>query len=148
MTLVGDVRPDDSNEAVVLGYFLSMKGKDWNAFEALWAEDAVQISPFRPDGLDNFIPSAFNGRAELMAHYRSALAKRREHEFWIDGLHRTEDPDVIIVECRGRSVVGENDRLYENAYVFIFTMRDGAIARLVDYANPLPIMRAFGDAFD
>ncbi|WP_181035136.1 nuclear transport factor 2 family protein [Arthrobacter sp. B0490] len=148
MTLVDEVQPRDANERTVLGYFRHMKRKQWDEFGELWNDDAVQQAFFRPDGLDNFIPERFVGREPILAHYRKAIANRREHEFWIDVLHRTEDPDIFVVECRGRSVVGENDRVYENRYVFIFELRDGRIAYLKEYADPLPVMRAFSGAFD
>ena len=148
MTLVDEVEARDDREAVVLGYFRYMKRKDWERFGELWDESAVQNAVFLPDGLESFVPDRFEARETLMTHYKRGLANRREHEFWIDWLHRTEDPNCFIVECRAHSVVGENDRVYENQYVFIFTLRDGKIARLTEYANPLPIMRAFTGVFE
>jgi ketosteroid isomerase-like protein len=148
MTLVDEFEPRNESEALVLGYFRHMKRKEWKEFEALWDENAVQQALYRPDGLDNFIPDRFVGRDRIITHYKKAIANRREHEFWIDVLHRTEDPGCFVVECRGRSIVGENGSLYENRYVFIFTIREGRLTYLKEYADPLPIMRAFTGAFD
>jgi len=147
VTQVSEIRPQDQDEALVLGYFINMKNKDWEAFAALWHDDAVQQALFRPDGLDDFIPDAFVGRQQIVEHYKKALQNRREHDFWIDALHRTTDPECFIVECRGRSIVGENGRLYENKYVFVFKLREGKLVHLKEYADPLPIMRAFTGAF-
>jgi ketosteroid isomerase-like protein len=38
--------------------------------------------------------------------------------------------------------------VYANEYVCVFHIRDGKIAELKEYANPLPVMRAFRGAFD
>lgn len=147
MTNIDDTQPQNATEAAVLGYFLNMKRKDFEAFEALWHEDAVQVPIFRPEGMDHFV-SRMEGREQLMTHYRAALANRSGHDFWIDALHATQDPEVFVVECRGRSVVGETGHLYENSYVFVFTLREGKIAHLKEYADPQPIIRAFTGAFD
>lgn len=138
----------DADEALALSYLTTLMRRDLAAFEALWHEDAVQEIPFRPEGFGRFVPATMEGRAGIMAHYRVAFANRRDHVFWIDALHRTTTPGVVIVEAHARSLVGETAQVYENCYVCIFEARGGKLARLKEYVNPLAFMKAFGGGFD
>jgi ketosteroid isomerase-like protein len=121
--------------------------KDLGAFADIWTEDAVQFVPFTPEGLGAVVPSSFVGRAAIVDHYRIVIKNRRDHAFWIDRIHHTQDPEVVIIEAHARSVIGETGAVYENQYVCVFQIRDGRIAELREYANPLPVMRAFSGAF-
>ena len=143
-----ELSPRNQNESVVLAYFTLLMKRDLENFEALWLPDAVQEIPFMPEGFGKFVTSQFDGREEIMAHYRAAFANRRDHVFVIDDIHRTEDPDCIIVEAHARSLVGETGRVYENSYVCLFRLREGKLALLREYVNPLQFMMAFGGGFD
>jgi ketosteroid isomerase-like protein len=147
MRNVLEIEPGDAIEAVALSYFSLLVRRDMTRLETIWHEDAVQHIPFPPDGLGEFAPTAFVGREAIMDHYRAAFANRREHVFWIDHLHRTTDGGTIIVEAHARSVLGETGAVYENVYVCVFMIRDGRIAELREYANPLPAMKVFGPVF-
>ena len=116
-------------------------------FGAIWTEDAVQRVPFLPEGLGTVVQSAFRGRQTIVDHYRLVTANRRDHIFWIDHVHYTKDPNCIIFEAHARSVIGETGAVYENQYVCIFHIRDGKIAELKEYADPLPVMKTFSGAF-
>lgn len=143
-----EIVPADADEALVLGYFTTLMRRDLAAFEALWHEDAVQEIPFLPEGFGRFVPGTMEGRAGIMEHYRVAFARRRDHVFWIDAIHRTAAPGILIVEAHARSLVGETAQVYENRYVCIFEARAGKLARLKEYVNPLAFMKAFGGGFD
>jgi ketosteroid isomerase-like protein len=143
-----EIAPASTDQAVVLAYFTLLMKRDLDAFEALWHPDAVQEIPFKPEGFGAFVTDAFTGRDEIMAHYRVAFANRRDHVFWIDEIHTTSKPGCVIVEAHARSLVGETGKVYENSYVCIFQVRDGQLARLKEYVNPLAFMKAFGGGFD
>ena len=147
-TRADDLSPQDQREAAVLGYFTLLMKRDLDSFEALWQPDAVQEIPFVPEGFGKFVTSKFDGRDKIMAHYRAAFANRRDHVFVIDAIHRTDDRDCIIVEAHARSLVGETGRVYENSYVCLFRLREGKLALLREYVNPLQFMKAFGGGFD
>jgi ketosteroid isomerase-like protein len=140
--------PRDADEALVLSYFTTLMQRDLDAFEALWQEDAEQVIPFLPEGFGRFVPDTMSGRDALMAHYRVAFENRREHVFWIDAIHAMREPGSIVVEAHARSLVGETGRVYENRYVCFFEIRNGRLARLKEYVNPLAFMKAFGGGFD
>ena len=147
MRNVLDIQPAEATEAVALSYFRLLVQRDMDALAQIWTEDAVQHVPYRPEGLGDFAPSAFEGRDQIMEHYRTAFKNRRDHVFWIDHIHPTRDPSCIIIEAHARSIVGETGAVYENRYVCVFVIRVGRIAELREYANPLPAMHVFGAAF-
>ena len=148
MKNVLDIRPATDTEAAALRYFQYLVTRDMDRFDTIWTEDAVQRVPFTPEGLGTVVQSAFEGRHTIVEHYRLVTKNRRDHVFWIDHTHHTSDPNCIIFEAHARSVIGETGVAYENQYVCVFHIRDGKIAELKEYANPLPVMRTFGGAFE
>ena len=148
MKRADEFEPGNADEAVATAYFTLLMERDMEGFAALWHEDAVQDIPFLPEGFGKFVSDAFTGKAEIMAHYLAAFKNRRDHVFWIDEIHRTDKPGCVIVEAHARSLVGETGKVYENSYVCIFQVRDGKLARLKEYTNPLAFMKAFQDGFD
>jgi len=148
MKRADEVVAGNEDEAVVLSYFTLLMKRDLDGFAEIWQEDAVQDVPFPPEGFGKFVTSRFAGKQEIMDHYTVAFANRRDHVFWIDEIYRTSKPGHIIVEAHARSIVGETERVYENNYVCVFSIRGGRVARLREYADPLKFMQAFGGGFD
>lgn len=141
MQRADEMQPRDANEATVLGFFTNLMKKDMAAFEDLWAVDAVQDMPFAI-GVPTLEPT-WHGKEKLLSYYRKSIPNRRDHVFTIEKLHRTVDPDVIIVEAAGRSVVGDTGRVYDQRYVFIYHLRDGKIVLNREHFNPLIWQAAF-----
>ena len=147
MKNVLEIQPVNETEAAALKYFQYLVTRDMDRFETIWTEDAVQRVPFTPEGLGAVVRSAFEGRRTIVDHYRLVTANRREHVFWIDRTHYTQDPNCVIFEAHARSIIGETGAVYENRYICVFHIRDGKIAELKEYADPLPVMKTFGGAF-
>jgi ketosteroid isomerase-like protein len=148
MANVLEIQPSNSTERIALSYFTLLVRRDMDHFEQIWTDDAVQQVPFTPEGLGNVVPTAFKGKDAIVSHYRTVTKNRREHVFWIDRIHNTSDGNCVIVEAHARSIIGETGAVYENSYVCVFHVRNGKIAELKEYANPLPVMRAFRGAFE
>jgi ketosteroid isomerase-like protein len=148
MPNVLEVQPTNAMEATALSYFRLLASRDMDGFAEIWTEDAIQHVPFTPEGLGSVVPAAFVGKQAIVGHYRVVTKNRREHVFWIDQIHNTMDSQCVIVEAHARSIIGETNAVYENAYVCVFRIRGGKIAVLKEYANPLPVMRAFRGAFE
>ena len=131
----------DPVEARVISFYTLLMKKDFAAWSDLFAEDAKQENPFMPslDGLD----SGFDGRDRIVFHYKTVLEKRRGLVFTIDAIHQTEGGECAIVEVGGRSEVPETGRIYDQRYVWIFRFRDGKIAGMREYFNPLAFEKAF-----
>ena len=131
--------PRSDREAVILEFYKLLMAKNFDAWGELFTEDARQENPFMPalPGLD----AEFVGRERIVFHYRTVLANRRGHVFTIHAIH--ECMDSVIVEVSGRSEVPETGRVYDQRYVMIFGLRDGRIATLREYFNPLVFQQAF-----
>jgi ketosteroid isomerase-like protein len=51
---------------------------------------------------------------------------------------------VVFFEASGDLVGAQSGTPYQNVYVFKFTLRDGLIARILEYANPVPFAKLMG----
>jgi ketosteroid isomerase-like protein len=142
-----EIAPSSPEEEIALSYFRSIVTRDFEGMERIFAEDAVQYNPWPAEGFGSLATKSFDGRKGIVDHYRMALANRRDHIFWIDHIHRTQDPNCIIIEAHARSILGETDAVYENEYICVFHIRDGRIFELKEYTNPLAAMRSFAGAF-
>lgn len=127
------------NKQTVLTYYRLLMEKDIPAWSELWADDGKQENPFAPDGILEVFPD----KAFLVSWYQKIFKNRKEHVFTLDAIHETMDPDVIIVEARARSIVGEIDRVYEQRYVMVFKFRDGKLILNREYFNPLAYLKAW-----
>ena len=148
MTRADEYLPRTKAEAVSLAYFALLMRRDMKGFAELWDENATQHIPFVAEGFGNFVTSAFVGKDEIMKHYLVAFKNRRDHVFWIDNAHLTQDPQTVIIEAHARSLVGETGRIYENSYVCIFKIAGERIVELREYVNPLQFMKAFEGGFN
>jgi ketosteroid isomerase-like protein len=54
------------------------------------------------------------------------------------------DPDLVIVEVRGDNAVANSDKRYQNDYLFLVQCRDGKIAHIFEYSNPMVYKTAVG----
>jgi uncharacterized protein len=143
-----EIEPASPDQAVALSYFTLLMKRDMEGFADIWHDDAAQDIPFPPEGFGKFVTARFADKGEIMDHYNVAFANRRDHVFWIDEIYETKDPGTVIIEAHARSVVGETEKVYENNYICVFVVRDGKLALLKEYANPLAFMNAFGGGFD
>jgi len=140
--------PRTEVEALSIGYFTRLMARDMEAFAELWHDDAVQYIPFLAEGFGRFVTEAFVGKAKIVEHYTIAFKNRRDHVFWVDDSHLTQDPQCVIIEAHARSLVGETGRVYENSYVCIFKAAEGKLIELREYVNPLKFIQAFEGGFD
>jgi ketosteroid isomerase-like protein len=133
------IKPADEREATVLSFFTLLMKRDLDAFGKIWADDAVQEHPFGFEGL----APALTGREEILDDYRRMFRNRSDHIFTVYQVHKTLDPDCLIVEARGVSKVGETGDVYDNRYVALFRLRSGKIALNRFYFNPIVTQAAF-----
>ncbi|MFD4633941.1 nuclear transport factor 2 family protein [Streptomyces sp. NPDC058284] len=131
---------DGTPEAVFRRGLELLLAKDIEGWVGLWAEDGVCEFPFAPPGA----PRRLDGKSAVRAY----MAAYPDH---IDltaipyvRVHRTADPDIVIVEKRaeGRSVSTGRD--FEMSYVVVVTVKDGLFTHYRDYWNPLTALEIAG----
>ena len=106
--------------------------RDMEAFAELFADDAVIESPFAAGP----VPARLEGKAAI----RAFSTEFRESPLEIDDLrvhqvHRTEDPEVMIVELSSVGHVVATGESFEVPCIQVFRIRDGRIVLFRDYAG-------------
>ncbi|MCT2590390.1 nuclear transport factor 2 family protein [Streptomyces sp. N2-109] len=107
--------------------------KDFDGWVGLWADEGVIEFPFAPPGA----PRRLEGRAAIAAYMTAYPEHIDLTGFPHVEVHRTTDPDVIVVEMRSEGVSVQTGAAFEMPYVAIVTVRDGLIRHYRDYWNPL-----------
>lgn len=115
--------------------------KDMDGFADLWAKDGTIEYPFAAPGA----PTRIEGREEVRRYLADFPQMVDYGEFAPVTVHRTQDPEVIVVEfgARGRAVQAEKP--FEMRYVAVVTVRDGSIVSYRDYMSPIMGAQALGD---
>ena len=107
---------------------------DADGFAALFAPDAVIDLPF-PGSPGT--PVRIEGRPAILEFARRAMSSLlRLEDFDVTALHRTQDPEVVVVEMRSRGTVATTGRSFSVTSVQILRIRDGLITLFRDYADP------------
>ncbi len=60
-------------------------------------------------------------------------------------IHLTQDPNVAISEVPGGSTATETGLPYRQNYISVFTVKDGQIAHIREYYNPVQVLVATGE---
>ncbi|MGM7775803.1 nuclear transport factor 2 family protein [Arthrobacter sp. KNU-44] len=115
-----------------LGFHRTLEAGDFDAFEALFAPDALYELPYHSP----VSPAEFAGAAAIAADYRKMISNRRDLQFTIHSVTTDPRENRVVVEFSGRSIIGETGALYEQDYVGVFTIDGTRISRLRLYADP------------
>ncbi|MFZ4239918.1 nuclear transport factor 2 family protein [Streptomyces murinus] len=115
--------------------------KDIPAWVALWAEDGLMEFPFAPDGW----PRRLDGKEAIAAYMRPYPDHIDLHDFPDLRIHRTTEPETIVVEMRGVGRMVETDAPFDMTYIAVVTVRDGRFTSYRDYWNPLAVRQSGTD---
>lgn len=115
--------------------------KDIPGWVGLWAEDGVMEFPFAPQGW----PERLAGKEAVAAYMRHYPDHIDLHDFPDLRIHRTTDPQTLVVEMRGVGRLVETDAPYDMTYIAVVTVRDGHITSYRDYWNPLAVQEPGAD---
>ena len=111
---------------------LTLSG-DADGLADLFAPDAVIETPFAPPGA----PSRLEGREAIRAYSRHVIASPlRLDEYEVTELYQTQDPEVVIVEMRGKATLTTTGQSFAATSVQILRIREGQILLFRDFANP------------
>lgn len=99
----------------------------------LLAEDAVLELPFAPPGR----PGRLRGKDNIIKYFQSSPANIDFKSFTDVQIHRTADPDCVVVELTGSGTVKTTNDPYEMRYVIVLQTKEGLIHLQRDYFNPL-----------
>jgi ketosteroid isomerase-like protein len=109
----------------------------WDELPGLYAEDAVVVHPFAPDG-------PLVGRESLRRHCAAAAGMGLEMAARDVVVHETADPEVVIGEFAYVGRVLATGARFTVRNVFVLRVRDGLIVESRDYADHLAFAAATG----
>jgi ketosteroid isomerase-like protein len=123
-----------SIDEIVTGYHDAMLHKSADALADLYAEDGLHEFPF--GGLP-----PYEGREEIRAGYRASwgATPAQVQEVRRLALHRTEDPEVVVVEQD--TYVTAGDRSIMVPGLLVLRIRNGEIVHTRDYMDTSAIAR-------
>ncbi len=130
------------NLELVRRYTDALNEWDIETMRELSTEDVVFELPFRP-------PS-FGRETVGRDAYMEVLAQARDH--MIDGSENLHDltldtlagePDIVIATYKSDMLLRSGVR-YVNEYISRFVIRDGRVARFVEYYDPIKLFQSMG----
>lgn len=111
----------------------AQNAKDIEGCCACIADDIVFEAPaYRPGGE----PIA-SGAAAMREMFLGLMQTFETIDYCVTRLIPALDPDLVIVECSGNNLVAATGKYYRNRYLFLVTCRDGRIAHILEYSNPV-----------
>ncbi len=135
-----DSQQREASLAVARKYLDAISRGDLEANLALLAEDAVLELRFAPPG----IPRRTEGKAAIeafMGPVGDAIEAENFLDIELDTMHG--DPSVVVAQFHSDmklKVPGS----YKNQYIGLITVRDGQVARFVEFFDPIPLQEALG----
>ncbi len=100
----------------------------------LFAPDGVWEFPFASEG----IPRRLEGREQIRAIGKMGMERSRQSGRRLTGyhavvVHKTSDPEVIIVEFELHGEIAATGKSYQIPYIQVLRVRNGLIVSLRDY---------------
>ena len=127
-------------EEVFRGGLELLLAKDMDGFADLWAEGGTMEFPFAAPGS----PGRLVGREEVRGYLADFPKMVDYREFPSVTVHRTLDPEAIVVEFVARGLIVSTGKPFEMRYVAVITAREGSIVSYRDYWSPIMAAEAMG----
>lgn len=127
---------------LVRRYLDALNAWDLDAMRELSTEDIVFEVPFRPDGFERCTVGR-DRYIELLRQASTVMIDGSEnlHDIEVDTLG--SNPDEVFAAYKSAMKL-RSGADYRNEYVARFTIRDGRVARFVEYVDPIRLYKAMG----
>lgn len=117
-------------------FFRALSERDLSIASAVLTKEAVEIIP-----LAKRLPIHHNG---LLEAAEDELNVTKDRVLAIENPFRIDDGATVFVEGRGDLVLKQTGQPYRHIYVFRFSISDGKITEIREYANPVIYAKALG----
>jgi uncharacterized protein len=87
-------------------------------------------------------PAQLSGRDEVMHHITWFLGAMQNFRFSDLRVYPFADPEAAVAEVKAEAIIKATQNPYRQEYVFILRARDGKIAHLREYFDPVRAARA------
>ncbi|MFC7817919.1 nuclear transport factor 2 family protein [Streptomyces sp. NPDC057367] len=115
--------------------------KDVAAWTDLWADDGVMEFPFAPEGW----PGRLEGKEAIGAYMRGYPDHIDLRDFPELRVHRTVEPETLVVEMRGVGRLVRTGEPFDMTYIAVVTVEGGRFTSYRDYWNPLAVLEPGAD---
>ncbi|AUW58977.1 hypothetical protein C1T17_13630 [Sphingobium sp. SCG-1] len=126
-------------------FYAAIGRRDMDALREALTPDAVYEFPFAENGSSETSETRrFIGTDAIIAFWRETLARDMRFGALEDvDLSILADGSRLFIEQRGDIMLADGTS-YRNRYIFRYDIRDGRIAHVREYINPVISARAFG----
>jgi len=104
--------------------------------EQIYAEDISMEFPYAPQ----HHTQRLDGRQAVINFVSRVGEFFRDFEIGDPVVHQTTDPSLAIAEYPGRAISNETGKEYRQNYISVITTRDGQIAHIKEYYNPVRVL--------
>ena len=87
-------------------------------------------------------PARLSGRAEVVRHVTWFLGAVENFRFFDLRVYPFADPDAAAAEVRAEALIKPTGRTYRQEYAFLLRAKDGKIAHLREYFDPVRAAQA------
>ena len=89
-------------------------------------------------------PARLSGREEVMRHVTWFLTAVENFRFFDLRVYPMADPEAAVAEIRAEALIKATGRTYRQEYVVFLRAKDGKIAHLREYFDPVRAAQALG----
>ena len=135
--------PQSASQHAVDEFFRALSERDVSIASAVFTNETREIIPLAMDG-EADPERVFEGKDAVLGYLQLILDNFEQTVLADRHTFITGDGDTVFVEGRGDLILKQTGQPYRNIYVFRFSISDGKITEIREYANPVIYAKALG----
>jgi ketosteroid isomerase-like protein len=124
-------------------FFRALSDRDVPIASAVFTEETVESIPFAMAG-GTEPERVFDGKDAVLGYLQTILDNFKQAVMVDRKTFISDDGATVFVEGRGDLILEKTGHPYRNIYVFKFSVFDGKITEIREYANPVIYAKALG----
>ena len=135
--------PESASQYAVDEFFRALSDRDVSIASAVFTDKTVEIIPLAMAG-GTEPEHVFDGKDAVLGYLQTILDNFKQAVMADRKTFITDDGATVFVEGRGDLILKKTGQPYNNVYVFKFSISDGKITEIREYANPVIYAKALG----
>jgi ketosteroid isomerase-like protein len=131
------------SRSVVETLVAALESGDLDVIEPHLADDVIEVIPYAPNGEPEPF-GVFTGKDAVLRYLADIVRGFSKRALTDRVLYAAGDGGTVFLEAKGDLVQAGTGTPYRNVYIFKFTFRDGQIAHIAEYANPVTFAKLAG----
>ncbi len=124
-------------------FFRALSERDLSIANAVLTKETEEIIPLAMAGGTD-PERVFDGKDAVLGYLQTILDNFKQAVMVDRKTFITNDGTTVFVEGRGDLILEKTGQPYRNIYVFKFSISDGKITEIREYANPVIYAKALG----